>query len=198
MLQRTIIDRFLARGVATLIVDPFTPRKEPTGICASLANLNDKTEIQLQHAIRGGDDAAAAVRVLKAMPEINPQRIFLLGYSYGATSSLFATDPNRPGARDTRVAGVIAFYPYCYDNVVPAPATLILIGEKDDWMSVGMCQAVKGNPNLDVVVYPGAFHAFAAPRGQPVDFLGHHLVFDAKATLDALQRADAFMAARMR
>ncbi len=65
-----------------------------------------------------------------------------------------STDEKTPGAHDTQIAGVIAFYPYCYDNVVPSPPTLVLIGEKDDWMSVGMCQAVKGKPNFDVVVYP--------------------------------------------
>ena len=130
---------------------------------------------------RGGNDAVAAVKVLEAMPESDPERILLLGYSYGATSSLFATDEKTPGAHDTQIAGVIAFYPYCYDNVVPSPPTLVLIGEKDDWMSVGMCQAVKGKPNFDVVVYPGAFHAFASPRGQPIDALGHHIAFDLKA-----------------
>ena len=104
-----------------------------------------------------------------------------------------STDEKTPGAHDTQIAEVIAFYPYCYDNVVPSPPTLVLIGDKDDWVSVGMCQAVKGAPNFDVVVYPGVFHAFASPRGQPIDYLGHHIVFDVKAALDAQQRADAFI-----
>ena len=116
----------------------------------------------------------------------------------GRQRHCFATDVKTAGARDVQIAGVIAFYPYCYDNVVPSPPTLVLIGEKDDWMSVGMCQAVKGNPNFDVVVYPGVFHAFATPSGQPMDFLGHHIVFDVKAALDAQKRADAFMAAHMK
>jgi len=192
-LERTVIDHLLAKGVATLIVDPFTPRNEPQGICAGLANLNDKTDIQLQYFTRGGNDVVAAVNVLKAMPAIDPDRIFLLGYSYGAASSLFATNVKAPGAHDTQTAGIIAFYPYCYDNVVPSPPTLVLIGDKDDWVSVGMCQAVKGAPNFDVVVYPGVFHAFASPRGQPIDYLGQHIVFDVKAALDAQQRADAFI-----
>ncbi len=192
-LERAVIDHLLARGVALLIVDPFTPRNELQGICRSLANLNDKTDIQIKYAIRGGNDAAAAVKVLKAMPEIDPNRIFLLGYSYGATSSLFAADAKTPGAHDTQIAGVIAFYPYCYDNLIPSPPTLVLIGDKDDWMSVEMCQAVKGKPDFDVVVYPGAFHAFNMPRGQPIDALGHHIAFDVKAALDAQQRVDAFM-----
>jgi dienelactone hydrolase len=193
MLERMVIDHFLAKGLATLIVDPFTPRNEPQGICSSLANLNEKTDAQIQYAIRGGNDAVASVKVLKAMAEIDPRRVFLMGFSYGATSSLFATDVKRTGARDAQVAGVVAFYPYCYDNVVPSRPTLVLMGDKDDWMSLGMCQAVKSDSNFDVVVYPDAFHGFAAPRGQPIDFLGHHIVFDAKAMVDAEQRVDAFM-----
>jgi DNA polymerase III subunit epsilon len=43
VLERTAVDHLLARGVATLIVDPFTPRNEPEGVCA---NLNEKTRVQ--------------------------------------------------------------------------------------------------------------------------------------------------------
>jgi dienelactone hydrolase len=198
-LERTVIDHLLGKGVAIFIVDPFTPRNEQMGICGDFRNLSDKTDSQLQHITRGGNDAVAAVKVLKAMPEIDPKRIFLLGYSYGATSFLFATDVKTPRTHDTQIAGVIAFYPYCYDNVVPSPPTLILIGEKDDWTPAGMCQAIKGNANLDVVVYPGASHAFAMPMGEPIEALGgHHLAFDEKAALDAQQRTDAFMDAHMK
>jgi dienelactone hydrolase len=194
-LERAVIDHLLAKGVATFIVDPFTPRNEQMGICAEFGNLNDKTDRQLRYVTRGGNDAVSAVKVLRAMPEIDANRIFLLGYSYGATSFLFATDVKTPGAHDTQIAGVIAFYPYCYDNVVPSPPTLVLIGEKDRWVSVRMCQAVKGNPNFDVVVYPGASHGFALAMVQPWVV---HNVLDEKAALDAQQRTDAFIEAHMK
>ena len=193
-LEKTVIDRLLAKRIATFIVDPFTPRNEQMGICAEFGNLNNMTDRQLRYIIRGGDDAVAAVKVLKAMPEIDPKRIFLLGYSYGATSSLFATDVTTPGAHDTQIAGVIAFYPYCYDNVVPSPPTLVLIGEQDRTLSVEKCQAVKGNPNFDVVVYPGASHGFAQTT-EP--WVNYH-ISDVKAALDAQQRTDAFMDAHMK
>ena len=194
-LERIVIDHLLAKGVAIFIVDPFTPRNEQMGICAEFGNLNDKTDRQLRDITQGGNDAVAAVKVLKTMPEIDPKRIFLLGYSYGATASLFATDVKTPGAHDTQIAGVIAYYPYCYDNVVPSPPTLVLIGENDHVVSVKMCQAVKGNPKFDVVVYPGASHLFALAMGQPWVV---HKVFDEKAALDAQQRTDAFMDAHMK
>jgi hypothetical protein len=34
------------------------------------------------------------------------------------------------------------------------------------------------------------------PSEKPLDVLGHHLVYDEKATQDAQKRADAFMAAQ--
>ena len=73
----------------------------------------------MQYATRGGNDAVAALKVVKAMPDIDPTRVFLQGYSFGAISSVFAVDPKTPGTHDAKIAGLIAFYPYCYDNVDP-------------------------------------------------------------------------------
>jgi dienelactone hydrolase len=193
-LERSVIDHLLAKGVATLIVDPFTPRNEPEGVCAK---LNEKTFAE--YATRGGNDAVAALKALKAMPDIDPNRVFLQGYSFGAISSLFATDTKTPGAHDTKIAGLIAYYPYCYDNVEFSAPTIVLIGEKDDWTPAKLCQAVQGKPNLEEVdVYPGAFHGFVMPMGQPIDYLGHHIAFDVKETLDAQQAADAFLAKHLK
>ena len=89
------------------------------------------------------------------MPDIDANRVFLEGYSFGAISSLFATDTNTPGTHDTKIAGLIAYYPYCYDKVEFSAPTLVLIGEKDDWTPAALCQSVKSKPNVEVVVFPG-------------------------------------------
>ena len=192
-LQKATIDHLLAKGVATLIVDPFTPRNEPEGICA---NLNAKTFAQ--YATRGGNDAVAALKVLKAMSGIDPNHVFLQGYSWGSISSLFATDPKTPSAHDSKIAGLIAYYPYCYDNVEFSTPTLVLIGDKDDWTPAKLCQAVKEKPNLEIVVFPGATHAFNVPFAKPVDYLGHHFEHDENATEEAQKDADAFMDSHMK
>jgi dienelactone hydrolase len=191
--EKAVIDHLLSKGVATLIVDPFTPRSEPEGVCA---NLNDETAGQ--YFTRGGNDALAAANVLKAMPDIDTKHIFLQGYSFGAISSLNAIDTKNPASHDAKIAGVIAYYPYCYDGVDPSVPVLVMIGEKDDWTPAAKCQAVAGKTDFEVVVYPGDTHAFTMPFEQPVDYLGHHMVYDAKATQDAEQRADAFLAAHMK
>ena len=71
------------------------------------------------------------------MPDIDANRVFLEGYSFGAISSLFATDTNTTGTHDAKIAGLIAYYPYCYDKVEFSAPTLFLIGEKDDWTPRG-------------------------------------------------------------
>jgi dienelactone hydrolase len=191
--NKTTTDHLLAKGVAILIVDPFTPRKESGGVCA---NLGDR-EKAIPYFSRGSNDILGALKVLEAMPDIDTKHIFLQGYSYGAIASLFATE-TKNSANHAKVAGVIAYYPFCYDGVDPSVPVLVLIGEKDDWTPAAKCQAVKGKTNFEVVVYPGATHVFNEPSEKPRDFLGHHLVYDEKATQDALQRADAFMAAHMK
>jgi dienelactone hydrolase len=191
-MHKTAIDHLLAKGVATLLVDPFTPRNEPEGICA---NLNGQTFVQ--YATRGGNDVEAALKVLKTMPDIDPNRVFLQGYSWGAISSLFAMDPKTPSAHDAKIAGLIAYYPLCYDNIEFSTPTLVLIGDKDDWTPAQLCQAVKEKPNLEMVVFPGATHAFNVPFEKPNDYLGHHFEHDEKATQEAQKDADAFMAAHM-
>jgi dienelactone hydrolase len=197
-LERATINHYLTRGVATLILDPFTPRSEsgmgPDGLCEKIRDPNLSEKVWLQYATRGGSDAVAAVKLLRSMPDIDPDHIFLQGYSIGAASTLSAVDSKTPGAHDVKIAGVIAYYPYCRAIEFSAPA-LILIGDKDDWAPAALCTAMKGKPNTEVVVYPGATHSFTYQPG--IDYLGHHMAYDEGATRDAQQRTDAFMAAHM-
>jgi dienelactone hydrolase len=194
--QKTIIDHLLAKGVAILIVDSFIPRNEPGGVCANLGPVDEEKAIQ--YAKRGSNDALAAVAVLKAMPEIDAKHIFLAGFSLGGTSSLFATDSKHAASQNRAVAGVIAYYPFCFNGADPSVPILVLIGDKDDWTPAANCQAVAGKTNFEVVVYPGVTHAFNQASEKPRDILGHHLVYDEKATQDTQQRADAFIDAQMK
>jgi dienelactone hydrolase len=191
--QKAAIDHLLGKGVAILIVDSFTPRNEPNGVCADLGGGKF-----IQYATRGSNDALAAVAVLKGMPEIDAKHIFLTGFSLGGVSSLLAADSKNAASHDGAIAGVIAYYPFCYDGVDPSVPVLVMIGEKDDWTPAAKCQAVTGKSNFEVVVYPNATHVFNMPAEKPRDFLGHHFVYDEKATQDAQQRADAFMTAHMK
>jgi dienelactone hydrolase len=184
-----------------LIVDPFTPRNE-FGNCERLNDLNlDEMKWALnekgwiRYGTRGGGDAVAAVKVLRSMPDIDPDCIFLQVYSYGATSSLFAVDTKTAVPHDAKIAGVIAYYPYCLATEASVPA-LVLVGEKDDWTPAALCLEAKDKPNIEVVVLPGATHGFN--MGYAGEYMGHHLAYDEEAALEAQRRADAFMDARLK
>lgn len=196
-LTKATVDRLLSKGVATLIIDPFTPRGEKEGICPTMANLNDKSDAQLKYVARGGNDALAALNVLQAMPDIDKNYIFLLGYSYGAIASLSAMN-KKNSANHAKVAGVVAYYPFCYEDDEPSVPVLVLVGEKDDWTPAAKCQPFASKTNFEVVVYPGATHAFNIPFEKPVEMLGHHMEYNEKAAQDAQQRADAFIDAHIK
>ena len=79
--EKRVIDSMLSKGIATLIVDPFTPRGEKDGNCEK---INEKTFVEV--FTQGGNDAVAALKAVKAMPDIDPNKVFLQGYSYGGDS----------------------------------------------------------------------------------------------------------------
>jgi dienelactone hydrolase len=200
--EKTWIERLKSEGIALFIVDHLMPRGLEKGNCDKLLtvlqDVKNKNETVLKIIETGGNDAAAAVKTAMSLPGIDPQKIFLMGFSSGATSTLRATDPGAPGDHVTGISGVIAYYPLCYDNVQASTPTLILVGDKDDWISVADCQALQDKENFEVVVYPGGSHAFTLPFDQPVDFAGHKMNYDEVLTKTAMERAVAFMKAQMK
>jgi dienelactone hydrolase len=131
-------------------------------------------------------DAYAALSYLQSRPEIDPVRVFLIGWSQGggivlltvSSKSIGRLDP-APG-HDFRAA--IAFYPAaCSKRLQTVPFTevepdawstvaplLILQGEADNWTLAGPCVTfvesvqARGEP-VEIVVYPDAVHSFDAP-----------------------------------
>src|SRR5271166_1684655 len=101
--QKAVIDHALSKGFAALIVDPFSPRGEAKGMC-------DKWNMDtgLQYGSRGGRDVWAAFKLMSESSDIDPKRIFVEGYDYGAETALFATASPAIAARQAKPAGVIA------------------------------------------------------------------------------------------
>ena len=92
----------------------------------------------------------------------------------------------------------VAFYPYCreavyYQNM--AVATLILIGEKDDWTPAENCVRLKKGTDrpdlLELVVYEGAYHSFDRRKPMRV-YTGHLLGYHREATQQSKQRTKDF------
>ncbi len=190
-LEKAVVDHNRSKGFATLIVDSFTPRHIVHGVCDRLHN-------PVWYGVRAAD-AHAAKDALAGMPDIDAKRIFLVGYDHGGLATLLAADAVTSATHKAKFAGAVAYYPYCGFGCGCAFSvpTLIMVGDQDDVAPADRCRSVKGKPNAEVVIYPGAAHAFATPGIDKV-LNGHRLVYDAKAAEDAQARADAFMEAHMK
>jgi dienelactone hydrolase len=135
-------------------------------------------------------DAFAALKFLSGHDNIDPNRIGVLGFSWGGVMSLASAEElyaNQFG-RGLKFAAHVAHYPVCYGannpailpgSLTPAAAgtqflkltgapVLIQIGTEDDYDNgAGACLSLKDDlidPNqkllIEVAVYEGAYHAW--------------------------------------
>ena len=212
--HRAHAEALVAAGYAVLFPDSLGPR----GI-RELCTVRF-AERTLTAAARRGD-ALGALRWLAVQPGIAGDRIALVGWSHGATTTLASIDAGdalvqafreRPGA-PAFFRAAVAFYPGCSvaarsERWQPASAVRILIGAADDWTPAAPCEALgvrareRGWP-LETIVYPGAYHGFDAPGGQVrlrtdvpngvAPGKGVHVGADPSARDDANRRVDAFL-----
>ena len=187
--------RLASWGYAALVVDSFRPRGL-RNVCHRGGELsaNDRAK-----------DAFAAAAYLRTRPDIDPQRIALLGYSHGGWTALAAAgEPIVAENGGKPFAAVVAYYPICPQATPPfASDVQILIGAADDWSSPKRCEdlvarsanAAAHRPLLKI--YPGAGHSFDVKRGERV-YLGHRLAYDPKAAADSFDVTRQFLDSHLR
>ena len=133
-----------------------------------------------------------ALEMLAADPRIDPQRIGLMGVSYGGTLALLASSEAlaRAHARSRRFGAHLALYPVCwrhhamaqgrtpwrgtdgtvYREVTGRPVH-ILVGDRDGYDQRGDCARFvnalgeRVRPSFDVTAYPNATFAWDARFG---------------------------------
>lgn len=145
-------------GYAVVFPDSFASRD-----LGSICGIKNRPVSERQRA----RDARGAAEWLAKQPVIDRQRIAVLGWSNGGTTTLWTTEPeDRPGA--VKFATAISFYPWCRDileNTTWKPATkiTILIGGSDDWTPAEPCEVLSQRWGTPIVVYDGAYHSFDHP-----------------------------------
>jgi dienelactone hydrolase len=152
-----------AMGVATFILDGFTPR----GI---VNTSNDQSQLGRLAMIF---DVYRTLEVLARHPRIDPKRIALMGLSRGGQVALFSSMKRFQRLHspvDQEFAAYIVFYPPCNtilreDEDVADKPIRIFIGSADDYVPVAACRAyverlkAKGK-NVQLTEYEGAGHNF--------------------------------------
>ena len=156
-LEQADAARYTALGYVVLAVDSFGAR----GIADGCAGGGASVDVVM--------DAYGALMHLASLPFIDPDRIALVGYSYGggvALSAVVFDGPERLFER--QFAAAVAYHPWCPDKLAVSVPTLILIGEQDEWAPARACRAMMARrtglgASLRLVVYPEAHHAFNLP-----------------------------------
>jgi len=164
--------QFAEMGVAALVVDAFGARRDrASGFIDRLLNI---TETMLLA------DAYAGLRYLDELPQVDGNRVALMGFSYGGMSTMLAAfeqtaatlSPDGP-----RFAAHVAFYGPCLarfdDTTATGAPVLILAGSEDGIVDPERCNEIvadlrEGGAEAEFVVYEGAYHQwdgrFAGPR----------------------------------
>ena len=170
-------ETLLGDGYAVLFPDSFGSRGRQE-VCTIKAGESQITPIRRRL------DALGALAYLAERPDIDRERIGVVGWSHGGSTALAAINE-----RDRDVAAfrskddappffraAVAYYPGCAtslragDRWAPGTPTRIHIGELDDWTAAKTCvelghaMSARGEP-LKVTVYPDSHHGFDAPDG---------------------------------
>ena len=149
---------FNEMGVATFVVDSFTPR----GLIESSAD-------QLTFPA-GVVDSLRALNILQHEPRIDSTKIGVIGFSRGAIAAMYSSFERYRasvlGADGARFALHIPFYGGCaqYAKTTGSPI-LTFIGTEDDFTSPELCRKHaeilrQQGTKVELVVYEGALHGF--------------------------------------
>jgi dienelactone hydrolase len=154
--------RLVAAGFVVLFPDSFNSRG-----FAEICTLKDR----LITAKARADDVAAATRWIATQPFVDQNRLALLGWSHGASTTLWAIGqallPDGP-----KFKTAIAFYPGCSaiaraETWRPQVPLTILMGGADDWTPPAPCRDLASRTGLRYVEFPDAYHGFDVPN-EPV------------------------------
>jgi len=152
---------FLKMGIATFVVDSFNPR----GFKSSAADQSVLT------AAASVADALNALKTVAEIPEVDINRIGVIGFSRGADASIqssYLRARNGVLGKNSPLKFVfhIGFYPSCARvGTTDGTPLLIFEGGRDDYHSLKRCSIFENTlktkgANLEYVTYSDATHGF--------------------------------------
>ena len=160
--ELTYARQFARQGVAALVIDVFAARRD-----RATSFINRLLEITEAMFLA---DAYAGLEYLAARPEIDGERIALIGFSYGgmvATYAAYEQVAERYAPKGPRFAAHVAFYAPCIAEFQDSRATgaplLMLYGGRDAIVDPERCARIEkqleaGGAAVEMVAYPEAVH----------------------------------------
>ena len=158
-------------GVAGVVVDSFGSRRElGTSFIDRLLNITEAAILA---------DAYAALAWLDGMPEVDGERVALMGFSYGGMATLYGVQEQVARTflpQGPRFAGHVAFYAPCIASFEDAATTgapvLMLAGDSDAIVDPQRCAAAEaaleaGGSQVTRITYEGAYHQWDGSRSGP-------------------------------
>jgi dienelactone hydrolase len=170
--------RLVGAGYGVLLLDSFASRGVgPDGVCSDPS--------QLTWARRRADDAYAALDWLIGQKIADPKRVYVLGRSNGATTTLIVMNRAIGDLHEHMFAGGFAMQPSCYlmKNVEFYAPVRLFLAEKDEATSPILCgQMAESKRSIPVktVLWKGANHSFEDHVPVHV-FHGYHVGYNAAA-----------------
>ena len=162
MRELTYAAQLSAMGVAALVVDSFSARRDRgTEFLERVLNITETMMLA---------DAYSGLAFLATRPEIDPDRVVLTGFSYGAMATiygLYAQIADRLAPGGLRFAGHVAFYGPCIarfeDSRTTGAPLLMLLGGEDAITDEHRCAEIAddlraGGSHVETIVYAGAVH----------------------------------------
>jgi len=145
--------QFAAQGIAVAVIDIFRPR-DGRGFVERLVNITEAMALADAFAVR---DRVAA------MPEVDGDRIALIGFSYGGMSATYAAYAQVVDTFDaTPFSAHVAFYAPCiarFEDVRTTGAPVMMLwGERDAIVDPDACEATaedlrKGGSRVEIERY---------------------------------------------
>jgi len=162
--------QFAAMGVAALAIDVFAARRElGTGFIDRLLNITESMMI--------ADAYAGLAYLAERYPGIDPERVALVGFSYGAMASMYAMNARIAAqlGHGRTFAAHVAFYGPCIarfsDPRTTGAPLLYLYGTADILIERARCEEFaadlkKGGSAVEIVAYKGAPHQWDGGWGR--------------------------------
>ncbi|QAU33225.1 acyltransferase family protein [Janthinobacterium sp. 17J80-10] len=203
--MRKRVEAGLAQGYAVMVLDSMR---------GHLTNCVAPLKVSMARRLK---DAYDALDYLSKVPQVDPQRITVAGFSQGGTIALMLASKKSsdPYTAQQRYAASVAWYPLCYmsaryakrelDFLRPDIDTplLLLMGGEDSYTPAYDCvphlqELQAGGAPVEWYVFPQAVHGWdlAEVSGRStMTFRGDRMTFsfDAAATQEAQERTFAFM-----